>query len=43
MEKVVGSLQVLLGATVLALFLDVSPAGPDVFLRVLVLSDFSFW
>jgi hypothetical protein len=26
--------------TVLALFLDVSPAGPDVFTRVLVLYDF---
>jgi hypothetical protein len=29
--------------TVLALFLDVSPAGPDVFPRVLVLSDFAIW
>jgi hypothetical protein len=28
--------------TVLALFLDVSPAGPDVFTRILVLSDFAF-
>jgi hypothetical protein len=28
--------------TVLALFLDVSPDGPDVFPRVLVLSDFAF-
>jgi hypothetical protein len=28
--------------TVLALFLDVYPAGPDVFPRVLVLSDFAF-
>jgi hypothetical protein len=28
--------------TVLALFLDVSPAGPAVFPGVLVLSDFSF-
>jgi hypothetical protein len=28
--------------TVLALFLDVSPAGPDVFPRVLVFSDFAF-
>ena len=28
--------------TVLALFLDVSPAGPDVFPGVLVLSDFAF-
>jgi hypothetical protein len=27
---------------VLALFLGVSPAGPDVFTRVLVLSDFAF-
>jgi hypothetical protein len=27
--------------TVLALFLDVSPAGPNVFPRVLVLSDFT--
>jgi hypothetical protein len=27
--------------TVLALFLDVSPVGPDVFPRVLVLSDFA--
>jgi hypothetical protein len=29
--------------TVLALFLDVSPDGPDVFPHVLVLSDFAFW
>ena len=28
--------------TVFALFLDVSPNGPDVFPRVLVLSDFAF-
>jgi hypothetical protein len=28
--------------TVLALFLDVSPVGPDVFPRVLVLSGFAF-
>jgi hypothetical protein len=27
--------------TVLVLFLDISPAGPDVFPRVLVLSDFA--
>jgi hypothetical protein len=27
--------------TVLALFLEVSPAGPSVFPRVLVLSDFA--
>jgi hypothetical protein len=27
--------------TVFALFLDVSPAGPDIFPRVLVLSDFA--
>jgi hypothetical protein len=29
--------------TVLALFLDVSPAGSGIFPRVLVLSDFAFW
>jgi hypothetical protein len=29
--------------TMLALFLDVSPVGPDVFPGVLVLSDFAFW
>jgi hypothetical protein len=29
--------------TVLALFLDVSPDGPDVFPCILVLSDFAFW
>jgi hypothetical protein len=29
--------------TVLALFLDVFPASPDVFPRVLVLSDFTIW
>jgi hypothetical protein len=28
--------------TMLALFLNVSPAGPDVFPGVLVLSDFAF-
>jgi hypothetical protein len=28
--------------TVLALFLDVSPAGPDLFPGFLVLSDFAF-
>jgi hypothetical protein len=28
--------------TVLASFLDASPAGPDVFLGVLALSDFAF-
>jgi hypothetical protein len=28
--------------TVLALFIVVSPTGPDVFLGVLVLSDFAF-
>jgi hypothetical protein len=28
--------------TVLALFLDVSPTGPDVFPGILVLSDFAF-
>jgi hypothetical protein len=31
---------VIVFSTVLALFLDVSPAGRDVFPRVLVLSDF---
>jgi hypothetical protein len=29
-------------STVLALFLDVSPVGPDVFPAVLALSDFAF-
>jgi hypothetical protein len=33
---------VVVSPTVLALFLGVSPAGPDVFPRVLVLSDFAF-
>jgi hypothetical protein len=33
---------VVVSPTVLALFLDVSPDGPDVFPRVLVLSDFAF-
>jgi hypothetical protein len=28
--------------TVIALFLNVSPAGPDVFPRILVLSHFAF-
>jgi hypothetical protein len=37
--EVVGVVVVFL--TVLALFLNVSPAGPDVFPRVLVLSDFA--
>jgi hypothetical protein len=32
---------VVVSPTVLVLFLDVSPAGPDVFPRVLVLSDFA--
>jgi hypothetical protein len=32
---------VVVSPTVLALFLDVSPAGPDVFPCVLVLSDFT--
>jgi hypothetical protein len=33
---------VVVSPTVIALFLDVSPDGPDVFPRVLVLSDFAF-
>jgi hypothetical protein len=33
---------VVVSPTVLALFLDVSPTGPDIFSRVLVLSDFAF-
>jgi hypothetical protein len=33
---------VVVSPTVLVLFLDVSPAGPNVFLGVLVLSDFAF-
>jgi hypothetical protein len=33
---------VVVSPTVLAFFLGVSPAGPDVFPRVLVLSDFAF-
>jgi hypothetical protein len=33
---------VVVSPTVLALFLSVSPAGPDVFLGILVLSDFAF-
>jgi hypothetical protein len=32
---------VVVSPTVIALFLDVSPNGPDVFPRVLVLSDFA--
>jgi hypothetical protein len=39
---VVEIVDVVVFPTVLALFLDVSPAGPDVFPRVLVLSDFAF-
>jgi hypothetical protein len=39
-EEVVGVVAVVF-PTVLALFLDISPAGPDVFPRVLVLSDFA--
>jgi hypothetical protein len=33
---------VVVSPTVIALFLDVSPDGPDVFPRVLVLSDHAF-
>jgi hypothetical protein len=33
---------VVVSPTVIALFLDVSPDGPDVFPRVLVLSGFAF-
>jgi hypothetical protein len=41
-ELVVGvEVVVVVFLTVLALFLDVSPAGPDIFPRVLVLSDFA--
>jgi hypothetical protein len=40
--EVVGVVVVVVFPTVLALFLDVSPVGPDVFPRVLVLSDFAF-
>jgi hypothetical protein len=40
--EVVGVVVVVFPA-VLALFLDVSPAGPDVFHGVLVLSNFAFW
>jgi hypothetical protein len=32
---------VVVSPTVIALFLDVSPNGPDIFPRVLVLSDFA--
>jgi hypothetical protein len=32
---------VVVSLTVLVLFLNVSPAGPDIFPRVLVLSDFA--
>jgi hypothetical protein len=40
---VVGVVVVVVFSTVPALFLDVSLASPDVFSRVLVLSDFAFW
>jgi hypothetical protein len=40
--EVVGVVVVVVFPTVLALFLDVSPDGPDVFPGVLVLSDFAF-
>jgi hypothetical protein len=36
------SVVVVVFPTVLALFLDVSPVGPDVFPGILVLSDFAF-
>jgi hypothetical protein len=38
--EVVGVVVLVVFPTVLALFLDVSPAGPDVFPGVLALSDF---
>jgi hypothetical protein len=38
---VVEAVVVVVFPTVLALFIDVSPADPDVFPRVLVLSDFA--
>jgi hypothetical protein len=41
-EVVVVVVVVVVFPTVLALFLGVSPAGPDVFSGVLVLSDFAF-
>jgi hypothetical protein len=40
--EVVGVVVVVVFPTVLALFLDISPDGPDVFPRVIVLSDFAF-
>jgi hypothetical protein len=40
--EVVGVVLVVVFPTMLASFLDVSPAGPDVFLGVLALSDFAF-
>jgi hypothetical protein len=40
-ELVVEVVVVVVFPTMLALFHDVSPAGPDVFPRVLVLSDFA--
>jgi hypothetical protein len=39
--EVVGVVVVVVFPTMLALFLDISPAGPDVFSGVLVLSDFA--
>jgi hypothetical protein len=39
---VVVGVAVVVFPTMLALSLDVSPAGPDVFPSVLVLSDFAF-
>jgi hypothetical protein len=40
--EVVGVVVVVVFPTVLALFLDASPAGPDTFPGVLALSDFAF-
>jgi hypothetical protein len=40
--EVVDVVVVVVFPTVLALFLDVSPVGPDVFPGVLVLSNFAF-
>jgi hypothetical protein len=41
-EEVVGVVVVVVFPTVLASFLDASPAGPDAFPSVLALSDFAF-
>jgi hypothetical protein len=42
MVDVVGVVVVVVFPTVLASFLNASPAGPDVFPSVLALSDFAF-